>query len=268
MTFKRFPASLKLTTLLAAVVVLAASDLYAAEATYPTLLSRYGRTVVSVNYVLSSDAAGGAADQRIQGETEATLVSADGLLMVPSSVLNPGDLYQKIYRNQGEAQPPAWRSSELKVRLPGSDQPLEASVETQDRDLGVAWLRIKNPPANLSFVDLSKATDPRVGQRAYVVSVVAEEFDYAPYLEETRVQGKIEVPYRAFITDQPGKMLFSTDGTPLGFAVLRIDGAANMSTGGNYRMFATVVGGERLRELQQRVLELARSQTQKSQSTR
>jgi hypothetical protein len=225
---------------------------------YQRLLSRYGRTVVMVNYVLSFENAGGAADQRTQGETEATLVSKDGLLIVPSAVLNPTDMFQKIYRNAGDGQMPNMRSSEIKVRLPGSDEPLEAQVITQDRDLGVAWLKIKLPPSDLEYVDLGKALDPIVGQKAYVVGVIAEEFDYAPFLDETRIQGKIEVPYKAFIADQPGKMLFDANGRPIGFAVLRIDGTANMSAGGNYRMFATVVGGARLKDLQERVRKLVK----------
>jgi hypothetical protein len=226
--------------------------------TYQRLLASYGRTVVTVSYVLSFDAAGGAADQRAQGETEATLVSRDGLLLVPSAVLNPTDMFQKVYRNQGDGQVPNMRSSEIKVRLPGSDQPLDATVVTQDRDLGVAWLKIKSPPKNLPFVDLKTAIDPSVGQRAYVVGVIAEEFDYAPFVDETRIQGSIDVPYKAFISDQPGKMLFANDGTPIGFAVLRIDGTSNMSAGGNYRMFATVVGGARLKELDQQVHDLSK----------
>jgi hypothetical protein len=218
---------------------------------YQKLLQRYGKSIVTVSYVLSFDGAG--SDQRVQGETDATLVSADGLLLVPSSVLNPTDMYQKVYRSQGDGQVPNMRSSEIKVRLPGSDQPLEATVVTQDRDLGLAWLKIKSPPKGLTHVDLSKAMDPKVGQKAYSVGLISEEFDYAPYIEETRVQGEISVPYKAFVTDQPGTMLFAEDGTPLGFTVLRIDGTSNMSAGGNYRMFATMVGGARLQALQKRV---------------
>lgn len=225
--------------------------------TYQRLLANYGRTVVTVSYILSFDAAGGASDQRAQGETEATLVSSDGLLLVPSAVLNPTDMFQKVYRSQGDGQVPSMRSSEIKVRLPGSDQPLEAAVVTQDRDLGVAWLKIKSPPKDLPFVNLATAVDPSVGQRAYVVGVIAEEFDYAPFVDETRIQGRIDVPYKAFISDQPGKMLFARDGTPIGFAVLRIDGTSNMSAGGNYRMFATVVGGARLKDLDARVRALS-----------
>ena len=218
---------------------------------YQNLLSRYGKSIVTVSYVLSFDGAG--SDQRAQGETDATLVSADGLLLVPSSVLNPTDMYQKVYRSQGDGQVPNMRSSEIKVRLPGSDQPLEATVVTQDRDLGLAWLKIKSPPKSLIFVDLMRAADPKVGQKAYSVGLISEEFDYAPYIQETRVQGEIAVPYKAFVTDQPGTMLFAEDGTPLGFTVLRIDGTSNMSAGGNYRMFATMVGGARLKALHQRV---------------
>jgi len=218
---------------------------------YQNLLSRYGKSIVTVSYVLSFDGAG--SDQRVQGETDATLISADGLLLVPSSVLNPTDMYQKVYRSQGDGKIPNMRSSEIKVRLPGSDQPLEATVVTQDRDLGLAWLKIKSPPKNLTFVNLAKADDPKVGQKAYSVGLISEEFDYAPFIQETRVQGEIAVPYKAFVTDRPGTMLFAEDGTPLGFTVLRIDGTSNMSAGGNYRMFATMVGGARLKALHQRV---------------
>jgi hypothetical protein len=242
-------------TVLSLLLIIAAAQISAQakdeRVTYQALLSKYGKSVVTVSYVMSYE--GGGSDQRAQGETEATLVSSDGLLIVPSSVLNPTDMYLRVYRNQGDGQVPNVRSSEIKVRLPGSDQPLEASVVTQDRDLGLAWLRIKNPPKALAFVDLSQAVNPVVGQDAYVVGVVSEEFDYAPFIEQTHIQGETKVPYKAYVTDQPGKMLFASDGTPIGFAVLRIDGTSNMSAGGNYRMFATMIGGERLRELNQRV---------------
>jgi len=239
-----------------AVVLLAAPQLALAEKDagpniYQNLLSRYGKSIVTVSYVLSFDSAG--SDQRVQGETDATLVSADGLLLVPSSVLNPTDMYQKVYRSQGDGKIPNMRSSEIKVRVPGSDQPLEATVVTQDRDLGLAWLKIKSPPKSLIYVDLAKAVDPKVGQKAYSVGLISEEFDYAPFIQETRVQGAITVPYKAFVTNQPGTMLFAENGTPIGFTVLRIDGTSNMSAGGNYRMFATMIGGARLKALQQRV---------------
>ena len=75
--------------------------------TYQRLLANYGRTVVTVSYVLSFDAAGGASDQRAQGETEATIVSADGLLLVPSAVLNPTDGTAKLAF--GGVAPKPWR---------------------------------------------------------------------------------------------------------------------------------------------------------------
>jgi hypothetical protein len=239
----------------ACLTMLLPSFAHSSEKVYQKLLQRYGRSVVTVSYVLSFDGAG--SDQRAQGETDATLVSADGLLLLPSAVLNPTDMFQKVYRSQGDGQVPNMRSSEIKVRLPGSDQPLDAVVVTQDRDLGLAWLRIKTPPKDLSFVDLSTAVEPKVGQKVFSVGLISEEFDYAPYVEESHVQGRIEVPYKAYVTDLPGAMLFAESGRPVGFAVLRIDGTSNMSAGGNYRMFATMIGGERLKMLQQRVAALS-----------
>jgi hypothetical protein len=173
--------------------------------------------------------------------------------------LNPVDLYQKVYRAQGQQKIPSIRSSEIKVRLPGSDQPLEAEVITQDRDLGLAWLQIKEAPKGLPFVDLNEARDPRVGEHGYAIGLISEEFDYAPYIARVRVQGKIEVPYKAFVVDAAGALVFDGEGKAIGFSVLQIDSRPNYGAGAEYRSFATLIGGAKLKALQAQVNALKKS---------
>ena len=218
------------------------------------LLAKYRASVVTLSYTISVEERGSETVSRIAAESEATVVSADGLLIVPSSVINPTDLYGKLLQSRSGEAPPAMHAADFFVRIPGSDEPLAAKVLTQDRDLGIAWLKISKPPAVMAFVDLAPATDPYVGQRAYVLGLIAEEFDYAPFVEQARITGEIKVPYSAFVTDKAGKMFFSKAGVPLGFSVLRIEPRSNMSTGIEYQTYATLLGGERLNALHQRVL--------------
>ena len=57
------------------------------------LLAKYRASVVTLSYTISVEERGSETVSRIAAESEATVVSADGLLIVPSSVINPTDLY-------------------------------------------------------------------------------------------------------------------------------------------------------------------------------
>ena len=219
------------------------------------LLAKYRASVVTLSYTLSVEERGSETVSRMGAEAEATVVSADGLLIVPSSVINPTDLYGKLLQSRSGEAPPAMNAADFFVRIPGSDEPLAAKVLTQDRDLGIAWLKITKPPSTMAYVDLSAAEDPFVGQKAYVLGLIAEEFDYAPFVEQARITGEIKVPYSAFITNQAGKMLFSKAGVPLGFSVMRIEARSNMSAGIEFKVYSTLLGGSRLHALHQRVLQ-------------
>lgn len=218
------------------------------------LLAKYRACVVMLSYTISVEERGSETVSRIAAESEGTLVSADGLLIVPASVINPMDLYGKLLQSRTGEAPPAVNSADFFVRIPGSDEPLRAKVVTQDRDLGIAWLKIEKPPAPMAYVDLSIARDPKVGQNAYVIGMIAEEFDYAAFVERAHITGEIRIPYAAFIADQSQKMVFSNTGVPLGFSVMRIEPRNSISTGAEYQSYATLVGGERLKNLHQRVL--------------
>lgn len=213
---------------------------------YQRLLDRYGRTLVTVNYVLSADFAGTL--QRAQGEVEGMVIGADGLVLIPSSVLNPNEQFRGLATDEGMGPMPDIQSGEFRVRIPGFDQPLRAKVASQDQDLGVAWLKIETPPPDLPYVDLAQATEPRVGAPVFSLNLASEGFDYAPFVIEGRVQGRITVPYRAYVTNQGNKLLFDQRARPVGFAIFRFAGSAGAGSGG-VRVFGVMIPAPRLAEL-------------------
>jgi Trypsin-like peptidase domain len=220
------------------------------EQIFPKLLRAQTAPQVLVDYVLSLDVGG--TPQRIQGSVDGVLISADGVVLVSANVLNPSELFRSVL---GEGStPPNMRSSEFKVRLPGQGEPLRAEVVNQDKDVGVAWLRISNPVKKLPFVDLAKAREPLIGEAAYSIGLVGESNAYAAFVEENRVMGKVEVPFKGYIVAPAARILFGADGRPIGYAVIRYTGAANLAAMGGFKSFAILLPGPRLLELTERAL--------------
>jgi hypothetical protein len=124
---------------------------------------------------------------------------------------------------------------------------------SRDADLGLAWLQLTAPPADLPWVDLARGAAPRLGQRGLVLSLASEQYDFAPYVTEVRLQGEIRVPYRAMIVTWPNKLVFNTDLLPIGFGVLNLAGRPGMLASGGMKSFAVLIPNERLVELTARV---------------
>lgn len=237
----------------------AASDAVAApapadptETLYRGLIERHAATLATVEYVMTADYAG--TPQRVQGETEGVVISADGYVLVAGSALDPAKPYETMYRDMGmESTLPRVSSSEFQVRLPGRSERYEAKLLSRDADLGLAWLQLSAPPADLRWVDLSKGAAPRLGQRGLVLSLASEQYDFAPFVTEVRVQGEIQVPYRAMIVTWPNKLVFNTELQPIGFGVLNLAGRPGMLASGGMKSFAVLVPNDRLSELTTRV---------------
>lgn len=219
---------------------------------YQTILAQHQGSIVTVSYSVSMDFMG--SQQRAQGEVEGAILQS-GLILVPSNILNPTDQLKELMAGQSEAGSlPNIKSSEFNIRLPGMDEPLPAEVLTQDRDFGLAWLRLKRSGVKLQSIDLKKGRDPQVGEQAYVLNLVSELYGYAPYVAEVQVQGRIRVPYEAFVTNAFGKMLFDQKGRPLGYSVQRLSGNPNLMGNGGMKIFGVLIPASRLRELTERAL--------------
>lgn len=223
------------------------------RAAYATVLERHQQSIVTVSYSVSMDLMG--TQQRAQGEVEGVILDS-GLILVPSNILNPTDQLKELMAgNEGGFSIPNIKSSEFNIKLPGSDEPLKAEVLTQDRDFGLAWLRLSGSrDLDLKSVDLKRGRDPQVGELAFVLNLVSELYGYAPYVAEVQVQGRIRVPYEAFVTNAMGKMLFDRKGRPLGYAVQRVSGNPNLVGSGGLKVFGVLIPASRLSELTARAL--------------
>lgn len=219
---------------------------------HQTVLKLHRESIVTVSYAVSVDFMG--STQRAQGEVEG-MVLEQGLILVPSNILNPSDQIRELMAGDGGAgSMPNIKSSEFFVRLTGADEPLTARVLTQDRDMGLAWLVLEDPARMPSGVRLSDGREPRLGETAYVLSQVSELFGHAPFVARVEVQGRIEVPYAAYITNAAGKMLFDARGRALGYAVQRVSGNPSLIGSGGFKAFGVLIPSNRLLELTERAL--------------
>jgi S1-C subfamily serine protease len=217
-----------------------------------SLISQHGAALVTVSYVLSFDAQG--QNQRVQGEVEAPVISADGLILLPSAVLNPAEQYRSIQMS-GDFNMPNISSSEFKVRLSGRAAQLDAKVVSKDKDLGIAWLKISDPPADLKFVLLNAKNDPVVGQKIFALDKASEDFDYSPYVVEGLVGGAVKVPFPAFIGGQPSKLAFDMAGNAVGYGVLQMAGNPNLAGQSGMKVFTLLLPVSKVVELTSRINE-------------
>ena len=136
--------------LLAAPLAPAAEPFEDYREVYRDLVAQHSAAIVTVKFVMSVTNSGN--EQRIEDRTQA--VSADGLLIVPERAVSL-DFSKLGAPTPGQASPVA-KSSDFRVRLADTEDWLPADLVTRDAELGLAWLRLRDPPGKLGFVDLSR----------------------------------------------------------------------------------------------------------------
>ncbi|KAA2286136.1 hypothetical protein [Arenimonas fontis] len=180
---------------------------------YRDLARRHGDAVVPVKFVISVP--DGANQQRIEDRTQGLLVSTDGLVLVPARAVSV-DLGIFGGGGPGQAAPMA-TSSEFRVRLPGSEEWLDADLVTRDGELGLAWLRLRETPGKLPFVDLSQGARAEPGMVFFSLLRTSDEWGGVPVFRPGLVLGETRTPtFRLLVDGVPG-MAFSHDGRPMGF---------------------------------------------------
>ena len=227
-------------TLLAAILVatFAASHPVAVQAATPppsssseettrefgVVLQKRGDTAVPVKFVMSVSGMG--AEQQQEGQTQGTLVSADGLILVPGRVVSL-DLAAFGRRDTsgglGGGAPSA-KSGQVRIQLAGSDEWLPADLVTRDTELGVAWLRLRHPGGKLPYVDFSDAAKVAVGTQLFTVMRTSDQFGSVPIVRAGYVLGETTVPRPTFLDDGSPGVAFDGDGKPAGFVDVDLAG--------------------------------------------
>ena len=179
---------------------------------YRALTEKHGAAVVTVKFVMSVTASG--KEDRIEDRTQALLVSADGLLLVPDRSVSV-DFRQFMGAGQGAA--PVAKSSEFRVRLAGSEDWLPADLVTRDTQLGLAWLRLRTPPAGLSFVNLDEGLKAEPGMTFFSLQRTSDEWGGVPVFRPGFIMGETRTPKTLLLVDGVPGMAFAASGQPIGY---------------------------------------------------
>jgi hypothetical protein len=189
---------------------------------YRALVEQHADAMVTVKFVMSVTNAGN--EQRVEDRTQAVLVSADGLLLVPARAVSV-DFSQFGQMTPGQAAPVA-NSSEFRVRLPRSEDWLPADLVTRDAELGLAWLRLRNPPGRLHFVDLANGQKAEPGMVFFSLARTSDEWGAVPVFRPGLILGETRSPTYRLMVDGAMGIAFSHDGKPMGY--VDVDFAAMM----------------------------------------
>ena len=180
------------------------------------LSTQHGAAVVAVKFVMSLAASG--KEERIEDTTQALLVSKDGLLLVPDRAVSL-DLGTLMPAGPAPgATAPVAKSSEFRVRLAGSDVWLPADLVTRDSQLGIAWLRVRNPPVTgLSFVNLDDGLRAEPGMVFFTLMRTSDDWGGVTLFHPGLVLGQTQTPRQLLLVDGMPGVAFAADGHPLGY---------------------------------------------------
>lgn len=221
-------------TLLALTLVLASSLDATAQVRdyrtiYQTLTQQHAAAVVTVKFVMSVTASG--KEERLEDRTQALLVSADGLLLVPDRAVTV-DFKQFMGAGKGQGAPVA-KSSDFRVRLAGSEDWLPADLVTRDTQLGLAWLRLRHPPSRLEFVDLGKGVRAEPGMTFFSLLRTSDEWGGVPVFRPGFIMGETRTPKTLLLVDGVPGIAFSAEGAPMGYVDIDVGRLMRSRNAGN-----------------------------------
>ncbi len=197
---------------------------------YRSLTAQHAAAVVTVKFVMSVTASG--KEERIEDRTQALLVSADGLLLVPDRAVSV-DFKQFMGSGKGQGSAPVAKSSEFRVRLADSEDWLPADLVTRDTQLGLAWLRLRTIPAGLSFVNLDESVRAEPGMTFFSLLRTSDEWGGVPVFHPGFIMGETHTPKTLLLVDGMPGVAFSAEGQPMGYVdvdlgrLMRSRGAGN-----------------------------------------
>ena len=201
---------------------------------FKLVMQKRGDTAVPVKFVMSVSGAG--SEQQQEGQTQGTLVSADGLILVPGRVVSLDlSMFGRGGSNGGlGGSAPTVKSGQFRVRLAGSDEWLPADLVTRDTELGLAWLRLRHPHGKLPYVELADPAKIAVGTQLFTVMRTSDQFGSVPIVRAGYVLGETTVPHPGFLIDGTPGVAFDGEGKPAGFVDVDLGAMmrARTSTGG------------------------------------
>ena len=197
---------------LALAAVMPAADATASPGGIGEIYETWRDHVVAITYTLRPlEKPTGGEGRKVENAVCGVLVDAAGLIVTTADPFpDPGgDPRATLY------------PVEFKVHLRGG-RPLDAEAVGMDRDLNLAYLRLKNPPPGLRALRFSERARPGVGDEVIVIGLMSREYDYEPAVYKGLVNAVVEKPRRMYSLDvylqdlSIGGLVVTRGGEPIG----------------------------------------------------
>jgi len=189
------------------------------------VLERYHQTVVTLKIVVSVSFGGD--ENENESEANATLISPDGVAVLALSAIDPTALLGAEITSNPD-NPFSLRIVSLKMILAGGEE-REAEVVLRDKDLDVAFVRLKDAPQEpLPFADPAQAADSvRVLDPYVCIGQEGPVVQRAHTVFIDRIEGRVDRPRTYYLVSRTRTQqilcspLFTLGGRLIGFGVTR-----------------------------------------------
>ncbi|HEY3174787.1 MAG TPA: PDZ domain-containing protein [Candidatus Polarisedimenticolia bacterium] len=189
-----------------------AADAVASPGGTGEIYETYRGNVVAITYTLRPlEKPTGGEGRKVENAICGVLVDAGGLIVTTADP----------FPDPGGDPRTTLAPVEFKVRLAGG-RPLDAEAVGMDRDLNLAYLRLKNPPPGLRALHFSERPRLDVGDEVIVIGLMSREYDYEPILYKGIVNAVVDKPRRMYSIDlylqdlSIGGLVISRGGEPVG----------------------------------------------------
>lgn len=190
--------------------------------------AKWGDAVVTLQLVIKTSMSYEGESDKRESKVEATGVVIDptGLTVTSLSATSPEDAFSGMY-DEEDGISITTEVTDVKVLL-GDGTELPARVVLRDKDLDLAFVRLKEKPAKpLAYLDLSKTAKPTILDEMVILHRMGTVASRVLAACTDRVQAVVEKPRRFYIPGMLsmgvslGAPAFAVDGDPIGILLLR-----------------------------------------------
>lgn len=218
--------------LLLAGPVVAADD----EAAIDALFKDRAPAIVSVKFVLTLSISHGGENQKHEqnSEVRGVLIDASGLVMLANNYFSPPAQLAAMLRQRGGGVEGA--PSAVKVLFANEAKEHDAVIVARDSNLNVAFVQIIDlEKREVSWVDVSKPAEAKIGSSLLGITRMSRGFDCAPRFGRVLITGRVEKPRAMWAVasnfEGLGLPVFDTSGGVVGILAMQ-EGSEGVDDGG------------------------------------
>lgn len=214
----------------------------------PEVLAQVAPSIATVKVVTQTDVTMGGQSQSTESraEVQGVVVDETGLVMISNATFDTSAM-KDILSASGQGADMKITPTEFKVVIEQEEKEYEAFLAATDTKLGLAFVQIVDlGDRKLVAVSFDGAADLAVGQRLLAVGRLKKGYDYAPYVVQAKVTGKIAKPRTAWLVDGDmagaGVPAFTAEGLVAGI-IGDVQVASDEESGdGNSRLLRRLLG--------------------------